>query len=44
MYNYKSEEIHIYKKKDLIKINLHDYIDKNSDFLKKKILRFYLLF
>ena len=44
MYNYKSEEIHIYKKKDLIKINLHDYIDKNSDFLKKKYLDFIYYF
>lgn len=44
MHNYKSEEIHIYKKKELIKINLYDYIDKNSDFLKKEYLDFIYYF
>ena len=40
MHNYKQEEIYIYNHKKLIKINLFDYIDKNSDFLKKRYLDF----
>ena len=40
MHNYKPEEIYIYNNKKLIKINLFDYIDKNSDFLKKRYLDF----
>ena len=40
MHNYKSRRnLHLYHKK-LIKINLFDYIDKNSDFLKKRYLDF----